>query len=102
MDAQQATTSTSLNNVAVSHAKDDSSSTTSVTLSQPASESSTGRKKRNCILKGVVVAFSGYKNPFRSELREMCLKLGARYRQDWTDDCTHLMYVFSRGRFTSL
>lgn len=53
------------------------------------------RKKRKRILDGVVVAFSGYKNPFRSELRDLCLKLGAKYRQDWTDDCTHLMHVVS-------
>ncbi|VDK40949.1 unnamed protein product [Taenia asiatica] len=46
------------------------------------------------ILDGVVVAFSGYKNPFRSELREMCMRLGAKYRQDWTDDCTHLICAF--------
>ncbi|CDS42490.2 DNA repair protein XRCC1 [Echinococcus multilocularis] len=50
--------------------------------------------KGRCILDGVVVAFSGYKNPFRSELREMCLRLGAKYRQDWTDDCTHLICAF--------
>lgn len=51
------------------------------------------RGKERRVLDGVVVAFSGYKNPFRSELREMCLRLGAKYRQDWTDDCTHLMYI---------
>nr|CDS17447.1 DNA repair protein XRCC1 [Echinococcus granulosus] len=50
--------------------------------------------KGRCILDGVVVAFSGYKNPFRSELREVCLRLGAKYRQDWTDDCTHLICAF--------
>lgn len=50
-----------------------------------------GSRRRKRILDGVVVAFSGYKNPYRAELRDMCLKLGAKYRQDWTDDCTHLM-----------
>ncbi|KAL5110618.1 DNA repair protein XRCC1 [Taenia crassiceps] len=52
------------------------------------------RGKGRYILDGVVVAFSGYKNPFRSELRDMCLRLGAKYRQDWTDDCTHLICAF--------
>ncbi|KAL5968162.1 DNA repair protein XRCC1 [Taenia solium] len=51
-------------------------------------------EKGQRILDGVVVAFSGYKNPFRSELREMCMRLGAKYRQDWTDDCTHLICAF--------
>nr|CDS28240.1 DNA repair protein XRCC1 [Hymenolepis microstoma] len=49
---------------------------------------------RKRILDGVIVAFSGYKNPFRSELRDLCLKLGAKYRQDWTSDCTHLICAF--------
>ncbi|VUZ45271.1 unnamed protein product [Hymenolepis diminuta] len=52
------------------------------------------RHRRKRILDGVIVAFSGYKNPFRSELRDLCLKLGAKYRQDWTDDCTHLICAF--------
>uniref|UniRef100_A0A0X3P385 BRCT domain-containing protein n=1 Tax=Schistocephalus solidus TaxID=70667 RepID=A0A0X3P385_SCHSO len=49
---------------------------------------------RKPILSGVVVAFSGYQNPFRSELRTLCLRLGAKYCQDWTDQCTHLICAF--------
>jgi DNA-repair protein XRCC1 len=43
------------------------------------------------IFKGVVFALSGFQNPLRSELRDKGMKLGAKYRPDWTDDCTHLM-----------
>uniref|UniRef100_A0A5K3EIX3 BRCT domain-containing protein n=1 Tax=Mesocestoides corti TaxID=53468 RepID=A0A5K3EIX3_MESCO len=59
----------------------------------PRPEPSTSQKRRR-ILDGVVVAFSGYKNPFRAELRDLCLRLGAQYRQEWTDDCTHLICAF--------
>ncbi|CAF0879575.1 unnamed protein product [Brachionus calyciflorus] len=50
---------------------------------------------KNQILKGVVFALSGFQNPLRSEIRDTGLKLGAKYRPDWTDDCTHLICAFS-------
>jgi hypothetical protein len=43
------------------------------------------------ILKGVVFALSGFQNPLRSELRDIGMKLGAKYRPDLTDDCNYLM-----------
>ena len=43
------------------------------------------------ILKGVIFALSGFQNPLRSEIRDMGIKLGAKYRPDWTSDCTHLV-----------
>lgn len=43
------------------------------------------------ILRGVIFALSGFENPLRSEIRDKGLKLGAKYRPDWTDDCTHLV-----------
>ena len=57
------------------------------------SSSSSNNKQiaKNQILKGVIFALSGFVNPERSELRDKGLKLGAKYRPDWTDDCTHLM-----------
>lgn len=48
--------------------------------------------ERSQTLKGVVFALSGYVNPLRSEIRDKGLKMGAKYRPDWTDECTHLMY----------
>ena len=47
--------------------------------------------KTGPVFKGVVFALSGFQNPLRSELRDKALKLGAKYRPDWTDECTHLM-----------
>ncbi|XP_006871424.1 PREDICTED: DNA repair protein XRCC1 [Chrysochloris asiatica] len=47
------------------------------------------------ILQGVVVVLSGFQNPFRSELRDKALELGAKYRPDWAPDSTHLICAFA-------
>ncbi|XP_074075531.1 DNA repair protein XRCC1 isoform X2 [Macrotis lagotis] len=47
------------------------------------------------VLEGVVVVLSGFQNPFRSELRDKALELGAKYRPDWTPDSTHLICAFA-------
>ncbi|KAL0171141.1 hypothetical protein M9458_031452, partial [Cirrhinus mrigala] len=44
----------------------------------------------NRIMEGVVFVLSGFQNPFRGELRDKALAMGARYRPDWTPDSTHL------------
>jgi hypothetical protein len=54
-------------------------------------KSKTYFKPKETIFKGVIFALSGFQNPLRSELRDKGMKLGAKYRPDWTDDCTHLM-----------
>ncbi|VDO06987.1 unnamed protein product [Rodentolepis nana] len=84
--------STSSSNTSATNSANPAPSTSSDTTRARNSGGSGRRRKR--ILDGVIVAFSGYKNPFRSELRDLCLKLGAKYRQDWTDDCTHLICAF--------
>lgn len=43
------------------------------------------------LMDGVVFVLSGFQNPFRGELREKALEMGAKYRPDWTPDSTHLM-----------
>lgn len=47
-------------------------------------------------LRGVAIAISGIRNPRRSKLREIALRLGASYSGDW-DDCitTHLICAFA-------
>ncbi|XP_038623323.1 DNA repair protein XRCC1 isoform X2 [Tachyglossus aculeatus] len=47
------------------------------------------------VLAGVVVVLSGFQNPFRSELRDKALEMGAKYRPDWTADSTHLICAFA-------
>ncbi|XP_018018970.1 DNA repair protein XRCC1 isoform X2 [Hyalella azteca] len=47
------------------------------------------------ILRGVIYTMSGYKNPQRSKLRDKMADMGASYRPDWTDDCTHLICAFT-------
>ncbi|KAM7058845.1 DNA repair protein XRCC1 isoform 2-T2 [Molossus nigricans] len=54
-----------------------------------------GPQELGNILKGVVVVLSGFQNPFRSELRDKALELGAKYRPDWTPDSTHLICAFA-------
>ncbi|KAG9328983.1 hypothetical protein JZ751_008521 [Albula glossodonta] len=49
----------------------------------------------NRILEGVVVVLSGFQNPFRGDLRDKALAMGARYRPDWTPDATHLICAFA-------
>jgi DNA-repair protein XRCC1 len=34
---------------------------------------------------------SGFKNPYRGELREKAMEMGAKYVADWNDSCTHLV-----------
>ncbi|XP_020043240.1 DNA repair protein XRCC1 isoform X1 [Castor canadensis] len=54
-----------------------------------------GAQELGKILQGVVVVLSGFQNPFRSELRDKALELGAKYRPDWTSDSTHLICAFA-------
>ncbi|XP_076987743.1 DNA repair protein XRCC1 isoform X2 [Tamandua tetradactyla] len=54
-----------------------------------------GPQELGKILQGVVVVLSGFQNPFRSELRDKALELGAKYRPDWTSDSTHLICAFA-------
>ncbi|KAL0984788.1 hypothetical protein UPYG_G00146890 [Umbra pygmaea] len=49
----------------------------------------------NKIMEGVVFVLSGFQNPFRGDLRDKALAMGAKYRPDWTPDATHLICAFS-------
>lgn len=46
------------------------------------------------LLKGVVFALSGFKNPKRGDLREKAVQMGAKYSPDWDKKCTHLICAF--------
>ena len=43
------------------------------------------------IMEKVVFAMSGYQNPYRGELRDRAVAMGAKYKPDWGKGCTHLM-----------
>ncbi|XP_051901457.1 DNA repair protein XRCC1 [Pristis pectinata] len=47
------------------------------------------------LLAGTMLVLSGFQNPFRSELRDKALEMGARYRSDWDAECTHLICAFA-------
>ena len=42
----------------------------------------------------MVFTISGIVNPERRKLRDKACAMGARYRPQWTKDCTHLVGVF--------
>lgn len=46
------------------------------------------------LLEGVVLTISGIQNPERGTLRSKALEMGAKYRGDWDDTCTHLICAF--------
>lgn len=46
------------------------------------------------LLEGVVLTISGIQNPERATLREKALAMGAKYRSDWDDSCTHLICAY--------
>ncbi|XP_004520178.1 DNA repair protein XRCC1 isoform X2 [Ceratitis capitata] len=46
------------------------------------------------LLKGTVLVISGIQNPERSNLRDKALSMGAKYRADWGNGCTHLICAF--------
>uniref|UniRef100_UPI003590248F DNA repair protein XRCC1 n=1 Tax=Myxine glutinosa TaxID=7769 RepID=UPI003590248F len=47
------------------------------------------------ILRGVVFVLSGFQNPFRAEIREKAVSMGAKYMSDWGPNCTHLICAFA-------
>ncbi|GAA6220443.1 DNA repair protein XRCC1 isoform X1 [Lates japonicus] len=62
---------------------------------QKAKSQDTQQVPFNRIMEGVVFVLSGFQNPFRGELREKALDMGAKYRPDWTPDSTHLICAFA-------
>ncbi|RWS11850.1 DNA repair protein XRCC1-like protein [Dinothrombium tinctorium] len=46
------------------------------------------------VMDKVVFVISGIQNPERRELREKALEMGAKYKADWDDSCTHLICAF--------
>ncbi|XP_055301935.1 DNA repair protein XRCC1 [Sitodiplosis mosellana] len=61
----------------------------------PSPERNTQNDKRfDEILRGVVFVISGIQNPERADMRTQGLKMGAKYKPDWDDSCTHLICAF--------
>ncbi|CAL4069481.1 unnamed protein product, partial [Meganyctiphanes norvegica] len=46
------------------------------------------------LMKNVVFVMSGYQNPRRSQLRDKLMEMGAKYKPDWDNTCTHLICAF--------
>ncbi|XP_066972964.1 DNA repair protein XRCC1-like isoform X2 [Macrobrachium rosenbergii] len=66
--------------------------------SSSASSGSSSKRKTApfaSLLKGVTFVLSGYQNPLRSQIRDMMLEMGARYKPDWEPSCTHLICAFA-------
>ncbi|TRY64373.1 hypothetical protein TCAL_07946 [Tigriopus californicus] len=56
---------------------------------------STRTKVFSKLFEGVIFTISGYQNPLRGELRQKALDMGAKYRPDWSRDCSHLICAFA-------
>ncbi|KAG8229897.1 hypothetical protein J437_LFUL009761, partial [Ladona fulva] len=52
------------------------------------------RKPFNKLLEGVVFVISGFQNPLRGNIRSKGLEMGAKYKPDWENSCTHLICAF--------
>ncbi|KAF5302937.1 hypothetical protein FQA39_LY02117 [Lamprigera yunnana] len=46
------------------------------------------------LLEGVTIVISGIQNPERADIRNQALALGAKYKPDWDNTCTHLVCAF--------
>jgi DNA-repair protein XRCC1 len=47
--------------------------------------------KQKALMGEVVFVLSGFQNPERANLRDQAVKMGAKYKSDWDDSCTHLV-----------
>ncbi|XP_044255439.1 DNA repair protein XRCC1 [Tribolium madens] len=47
------------------------------------------------LLRGITLVISGIQNPDRGNLRAMALEMGAKYKPDWDNSCTHLICAFT-------
>jgi len=56
-------------------------------------------KPFNQLLNNVVFVMSGYENPYRSNIRSKALEMGAKYKHNWDQFCTHLMLVIKINIF---
>ncbi|VVC33408.1 DNA-repair protein Xrcc1, N-terminal,BRCT domain,Galactose-binding domain-like [Cinara cedri] len=52
-------------------------------------------KPFNELLNDVIFLMSGYENPNRSAIRSKALEMGAIYKNNWDQSCTHLICAFS-------
>lgn len=85
--------STSLSSTASSVKSESAPPRIKKTKSEPPKESpmrSFGR-----LMEGVTFAMSGFQNPYRAELRQKAVDMGAIYKADWGKGCTHLICAFS-------
>ncbi|XP_063907222.1 DNA repair protein XRCC1-like isoform X2 [Zophobas morio] len=53
------------------------------------------RKPFTELLRGVTLVISGIQNPDRANLRTLALEMGAKYKSDWDNTCTHLICAFT-------
>lgn len=62
--------------------------------STPSTSTPASAKPLHKLMEGVVFVLSGFQNPYRGELRDKALEMGAKYRPDWGKGCTHLICAF--------
>lgn len=71
-----------------------SSSNTSSTNTTSTTHKQTPKKPKKPfgkLFEGVIFVMSGFQNPYRKEVRDKAVEMGARYKGDWDGTCTHLL-----------
>ena len=48
-------------------------------------------KEFSRLMEKVTFVLSGFQNPYRGDLRDKAVEMGAVYKPDWGKGCTHLM-----------
>ncbi|GFS03558.1 DNA repair protein XRCC1 [Elysia marginata] len=87
--------STSLSSTASSSKRgDDGDAASALKRSRTLPASASPAKEFGCLMEGVVFVLSGFQNPYRAELRDKAVEMGAKYRPDWGRGCTHLICAF--------
>ena len=43
------------------------------------------------LMSKVTFVLSGFQNPYRGQLRDKAMEMGATYKPDWGKGCTHLV-----------
>lgn len=73
---------------------DDGDATSALKRSKTLPATKSTAKEFSRLMEDVVFVLSGFQNPFRAELRDKAMEMGAKYRPDWGRGCTHLICAF--------
>ncbi|GFO19050.1 DNA repair protein xrcc1-like [Plakobranchus ocellatus] len=86
--------STSLSSTSSSKRGGDKEASSTLQRSKTVPAPTPPAKEFSRLMENVVFVLSGFQNPYRGELRDKAMEMGAKYRPDWGRGCTHLICAF--------